>query len=147
MRHALPTMEELLGIPPAAEEADGLAPDAEPAADGHDEPLSMVEEAEEEVELASPQEAGGEEPRSSEFSPSSSELWPSDLGGTVTPIAPPPAAKPPVETDGYPPSAEGHAGSLEIYRDPDGQLVKFDSIGRKYPVDARGTRTTRLKPK
>ena len=23
--------------------------------------------------------------------------------------------------------------------------MKFDSIGRKYPVDARGTRTTRLK--
>ena len=110
----------------------------------------MVEEADEECEIASPhlspQAEGEEEPRTSAFSPSSSELWPSDLGGTVTPIAPPPATKPPAKTDDYPPAAEGHAGSLEIYRDPDGQLVKFDSIGRKYPVDARGTRTTRLKP-
>ena len=85
-----PTMEELLGIPPAANEADGLAPDAEPAADGPEEPLSVIEEAEEEIELESPQAAGGEEPRSSAFSPSSSELWPSDPGGTVTPIALPP---------------------------------------------------------
>ena len=97
------------------------------------------------MDIASP--TGPHEDRPDERDPGSppSEPWPSDLGGTETPVGPWAAPRPPVEP-AYPPASEGHAGSLDIYRDTDGHLVKFDSIGRKYAVDAHGTRTTRLKP-
>ena len=71
-----PTMEELLGIPAAEDKAEGLDPDADLAADGLGEPLSVVEEAEEEFEIASPHHSppadDGDKPRQSAFSPLSS---------------------------------------------------------------------------
>ena len=42
--------------------------------------------------------------------------------------------------------SQGYAGSLEIYVDDDGQEVRFDSMGRKYPVDSYGVRSIRLPP-